>query len=132
MAQTSLMTKDAMERLEDAIRRYDHLAQIGTCLAAAAERGSHFRETLLAIEENVRGLQDKKLESLYVRLVNGYGNLTAGDKAILDADYAAFVMRLTKLTDNAAIQANEADIEVRQQIGLDASIGVYGPTQWKP
>lgn len=53
-------------------------------------------------------------------------------KEVLAADYGAFSKRLTKLAIETAVEANEADIALKEALKLDATHGIWGPKGWRP
>jgi hypothetical protein len=132
VAQTIDNAQAAIRRLEAAIRKYDDLFQIAVSIAASGERGPQFHDILLGVEENIVAVKDSKLKALYDKLVDDYRDPDKQNKSTLDVDFAAFISRLTRASDQAAMEANEADIEVKQFLGLLADKGVYGPSYWRP
>ncbi len=110
---------------------YDNLVQISVFLNSMGERGPEFYEALVEIEGNVSDVKDQNLDALYQSLVATPRDLESRDKVVREAEYATVIKELGRLGDAAAMQANEADIEVKRSIGLDGNMGIYGPPFWK-
>ena len=121
-------SQTALQSMEDAIKQYDMIVQI---LVFLNEMGDCGYESLAAIVGHVADLKNEKLEVLFGELLNAYRDSDSQDKVELEARYAVFIKRLGRLGDAAAMQANEADIELKKILGLDASFGIYGPAFWK-
>ncbi len=134
MAQTleiNSASQTALLSMEEAIKQYDGIVQILVFLNELGERGPRFHESLAGIVGHVADLKNEKLNVLFGELLNGYQEFDSQDKIELEARYAAFLKRLGRLGDAAAMQANEADIELKRILGLGASFGIYGPPFWK-
>ena len=121
----------ALQRLEDAVVRYDNAALIALCLCKAGPRGANFYETLLSLGDNVALFKDKFLETTYQNLLDGYREYDTQDKTRLDVEYGAFLFRLSRLVDGTARQANMASILVKTASGLPNEIGIFGPEDWR-
>ncbi len=87
--------------------------------------------SLVQAEGTVKDFNDGLLTNLYTELFKSSRNPSPYQQIYPD-DYFAFLQRLQRLIDEAAGKANEADIELREAIGLQSVIGIWGGKGWHP
>ena len=120
-----------LDRLEDSIRKLRKEFDILFLIMTKEERGQTIYETLKKVQPLVWDLKDE-------RLINLYNNIFAGfltgipHQQISPDDYFAFVQRLGSLPGETITQVNEADIALREIIGLQSVIGIWGGREWRP
>ena len=95
------------------------------------ERGQTIYESLKKLEPLVWDLKDERLTNLYNKVFSVFLN-GIPHQQIRPEDYFAFVQRLGSLPNETTIQANEADIALREIIGLQSVIGIWGGREWRP
>jgi hypothetical protein len=84
------------------------------------------------IEELVEKLGDPRMKSMYQRLVEGHRAYMPSQSTVVRADYQAFYGRLIRLANDQCVRANEAFIQLKAALGMDAVKGIWGPSGWKP
>ncbi len=123
--------KTTLKRLEDAIWRYEKVADTLLYLTTVDERQSTLAETLAHLKASIEILNDEKLTAYYERLMDPkrtdmkYGQ-------VLKTDYGRFMTRLVNLAEELTIEANQSDVELREALNLDVSKGIWGPKDWAP
>ena len=120
-----------LDYLENSLRLSNKALEILFFLLTAEERGQTLCNSLTKVESFVRDLNDEPLLNLYHELFRSY-RIPALHQQIHPDDYFAFLQRLSTIIDEAASKANEADIALREIIGLQSVIGVWGGRGWRP
>ena len=120
-----------LDNLEDSVRQLRKEFNILIFLMTANERGQTIYESLKKVESLVQDLNDECLTNLYNKIFAVF--LTGiPHQQIRPDDYFAFLQRLGSLPNEAIVQANEADIALREIIGLQSVIGIWGGREWRP
>jgi hypothetical protein len=124
-------TEAKLDYLETSIRLSAKAFEIIFFLMTTEERGQTLYNSLIKVESTVKDLNDTFLLNLYHGLFN---NLHIGTpyQQIHPDDYFAFLQRLNTLITEAAAKANEADIALRETIGLQSVTGIWGGRGWRP
>jgi hypothetical protein len=121
-----------LDAIEGSIRRFNRANEIVFILLTANERGVTLYDSLIKVENIVKGLNDELLSSLYSRLFEGKRTFVPKYQQIRQIDYSAFLQRLGMLLYEIIVEVNEADIALKEAIGLEAVIGVWGGKDWRP
>ena len=124
--------KQIVTKFEDAIKRLNTLEDILFYVTTIDERRSTLKDTLLMIQQQIFTLDDGTIYSLYEQVLKGHDTFIPRYEQILQADYYAFIKRLSELWTESSVALNEADIELKEHLGLDASYGIWGPKGWSP
>ncbi|MDP2932004.1 MAG: hypothetical protein Q8O05_05850 [Chloroflexota bacterium] len=124
--------KQIITRLEDAVKRLDRLAEVLFYITTIDERRSTLYDTLKLVEHQVVTLNDGVIHSLYERVLKTRDTYLPRYEQILQTDHNAFLKRLSELWSESAIESNEADIALKEALGLNASNGLWGPKGWHP
>jgi hypothetical protein len=120
-----------LDYLEDNIRTTSRGFGLLLFLLKAEERGQILYHSLVQSEGMVKDFNDGCLTNLYTDLFRSSRNPSPYQQIYPD-DYFAFLRRLQVLIDEAAAKANEADIDLRESIGLQSVIGIWGGRGWRP
>lgn len=120
-----------LDYLEDNMRTTSRGFGLLLFLLKAEERGQMLSHSLELSEGMVRDFNDGCLTNLYNDLFKSSRN-PAPYQQIHPDDYFAFLNRLQVLIDEAAAKANAADIDLRESIGLQSVIGIWGGKGWRP
>ena len=120
-----------LDYLENSIRLSNKALEILFFLLTAEERGQTLYNSLTKVESIVEDLNDEPLLNLYREIFRSY-RISASYQQIHPDDYFAFLQRLSTLINEAAAKANEADIALREVIGLQSVMGIWGGRGWRP
>jgi hypothetical protein len=120
-----------LDYLENSIRLCNKAFEILFFLLTAEERGQTLYNSLTKLEGIVKDLNDECLLNLYHELFKSW-RISTPYQQIHPDDYFAFLQRLGTLINEAAAKANEADIALREVIGLQSVIGIWGGRGWRP
>jgi hypothetical protein len=131
MKRTMADTEAKLDYLENSIRLSNKAFEILFFLLTAEERGQMLYNSLTQIEGIVKHLADEHLLKLYHDLFKNSRNPNP-HQPIHPDDYFAFLQRINNLISEAAAKANEADIALREKIGLQSVIGIWGGRGWHP
>jgi hypothetical protein len=124
-------TEAKLDYLENSIRLSNKAFEILFFLLTAEERGQMLYNSLTQIEGIVKDLNDEHLLTLYQELFKS-SRISNPYQLIHPDDYFAFLQRISTLINEAAAKANEADIALREVIGLQSVIGIWGGRGWRP
>jgi hypothetical protein len=117
--------------LENSIRQLNKAFNILFFLITTDERGETLYKSLRKVEEMVKDLNDEHLINLYDKLFEGF--LTGvPHQQIRPDDYFGFLQRLGTLVNESSVQANKAEIALREAIGLQSVVGIWGGRGWHP
>ena len=120
-----------LDELEDSLRQLRKVFNILIFLMTTDQRGQTLYASLKKVESLVRDINDERLMDLYYQIFAVF--LTGiPHQQIRPDDYFAFLQRLGSLPDETTVQANEADIALREIIGLQSVIGIWGSREWRP
>ena len=120
-----------LDELEDSLRQLRKVFNILIFLITTDQRGQTLYASLKKVESLVRDINDERLMDLYYQIFAVF--LTGiPHQQIRPDDYFAFLQRLGSLPDETTVQANEADIALREIIGLQSVIGIWGSREWRP
>ena len=127
-----MMEKEGkLDELKDSFRQLKKAFDILFFLITTGERGQTIYDSLKKVGPLVRDLNDERLTNLYNKLFAVF--LTRFPHQQIDPDdYVAFLQRLGSLTNEASVLANKADIALREIIGLQSVIGIWGGMEWLP
>ena len=120
-----------LDKLEDNIRKLRKEFDILLLIMTKDERGQTIYETLKKVGPLVWELKDEHLINLYNKIFAGFLSGIPHQQINPD-DYFAFIQRLGSLPDETIVQVNEADIALREIIGLQSVIGIWGGREWRP
>jgi hypothetical protein len=120
-----------LDKLEDNIRKLRKEFDILLLIMTKDERGQTIYETLKKVGPLVWELKDEHLINLYNKIFAGFLSGIPHQQINPD-DYFAFIQRLGSLPDETIAQVNEADIALREIIGLQSVIGIWGGREWRP
>ena len=127
-----MMEKEAkLDELEDSFRQLKKALDILFFLITTDERGQTIYDSLKKVGPLVRDLNDERLTNLYNKLFVVFPTGVPHQQFRPD-DYLDFLQRLGSLSDETTVQANEADIALREIIGLQSVIGIWGGMEWLP
>ncbi len=121
-----------IEHLENGIRKLDRLSNILFYITTIDERRSTLEDTLALIEKQLLALDDPIVCSMHEKILKKRNVFLHRYEQILQTDFNAFLNRLAELWFQSAVEANEADIALRQSLGLDAARGIWGGKGWHP
>lgn len=121
-----------LDSIESGIRRFNRANEIVFILLTANERGATLYDSLVTVENIVKGINDAILSDLYNRLFEGRSSFIPKYQQIRQIDYSAFLQRLGMLLYEIIVEVNKADIELKNAIGLPSSKGVWGGIDWHP
>ncbi len=124
-------TETKLDKLEASVRLLKNASAILFTLITSDQRGQTIYGSLNKIDRLVNDLNDQPLLDLYNKLLGVFLSGTPHQQITPD-DYFAFIRRLGTLLNKAAVQANEADIAIREAMGLQSVIGVWGGMDWTP
>jgi hypothetical protein len=100
-------------------------------LITTEERGHTIYQSIKEVNDLVKNLNDEQLLDKYKKLLGVFLSGIPHQQIVPD-DYFAFLERLGALLNKATVQVNEADIGIREAIGLQSVIGVWGGRDWVP
>ena len=120
-----------LDKLEGSVRLLKNVSAILFILVTSDQRGQTIYDSLVKVENLVRDLKVASLLKQYDKLFAVFLSGTPHQQ-ILPDDYFAFLETLGNLLNQAAVQANEADIAMREAIGLQSVIGLWGGREWIP
>jgi len=126
-----VFTESKLDKLEASMRLLKNASAILFMLITSDQRGQTIYDSLNKVDKLVRELNDQPLLNLYNKLLGVFLSGTPHQQITPD-DYFAFIQRLGTLLNQAAVQANEADIAIREAIGFQSVIGVWGGRDWLP
>jgi hypothetical protein len=126
-----LEVENKLSEFENCIRRFNKADEIIFTLLTANARDTPSCNDLVKVEGNVQELHDESLLSLYNRILENLGTYSPYSQ-ISQNHYFAFLQRLGMLLNEAITQANEADIALREAIGLQSDSGLWGGRDWRP
>jgi hypothetical protein len=126
-----VFTETKLDKLEASVRLLKNASAILFMLITSDQRGQTIYGSLNKVDKLVRDLNDQPLLDLYNKLLGVFLSGTPHQQITPD-DYFAFIRRLGTLLNKAAVQANEADIAIREAMGLQSVIGVWGGRDWLP
>ena len=126
-----VFTESKLDKLEASVRLLKNASAILFLLITSDQRGQTIYGSLNKVDKLVRDLNDQPLLDLYNKLLGVFLSGTPHQQITPD-DYFAFIRRLGTLLNKAAVQANEADIAIREAMGLQSVIGVWGGRDWLP
>ena len=126
-----VFTETKLDKLEASVRLLKNASAILFLLITSDQRGQTIYDSLNKVDKLVMELNDRPLLDLYNRLLGVFLSGTPHQQITPD-DYFAFIQRLGTLLNQAAVQANEADIAIREAIGFQSVIGVWGGRDWLP
>jgi hypothetical protein len=126
-----VFTESKLDKLEASVRLLKNASAILFLLITSDQRGQTIYDSLNKVDKLVMELNDRPLLDLYNRLLGVFLSGTPHQQITPD-DYFAFIQRLGTLLNQAAVQANEADIAIREAIGFQSVIGVWGGRDWLP
>jgi hypothetical protein len=124
-------SRKKLGEFENCISRFNKADEIIFTLLISNERGMPNCNDLVKVGGNVHELHDEVLLRLYNRILQEMGSSSLYPK-FHPNDYFAFIQRLGMLLNEAIIQANEADIALREVIGLQSDSGLLGGKGWCP
>ena len=120
-----------LDELEDSIRQLRKVFNILIFLITTDQRGQTLYASLKKVESLVQDLNDECLTNLYNKIFAVF--LTGiPHQQIRPDDYFAFLQRLGSLPNETTVQANNADIALREIIGLQSVVGIWGGREWRP
>ena len=120
-----------LNELEDSIRQLRKAFNVLFFLITTDERGQTLYASLKKVEPLVWELNDERLTNLYNKIFAVF--LTGiPHQQIRPDDYFAFLQRLGSLPNETTVQANQADIALRETIGLQSAMGIWGGKEWHP
>jgi hypothetical protein len=120
-----------LDYLENSIRLSNKAFELIFFLLTSEERGQTLYNSLTQIENLVNDLNDACLVVLYKRLFKNSRTPTPYLQVHPD-DYFVFLQRLSFLVNEAAAKGNDADIVLRETIGLQSVVGIWGGKGWRP
>lgn len=120
-----------LEKVEHSVRQLSKAFNILFFLITADERGQKIYESLKKVGGMVKDLNDEHLINLYNKLFEGFLS-GIPHQQIRPDDYFAFLKRLGTLVNETSVQANEANIALREAIGLQSVIGIWEGRGWHP
>ena len=126
-----VFTESKLDKLEASVRLLKNASAILFMLITSDQRGQTIYDSLNKVDKLVKGLNDQPLLNLYNKLLGVFLSGTPHQQITPD-DYFAFIQRLGTLLNQAAVQANEADIAIREAIGFQSVVGVWGGRDWLP
>jgi hypothetical protein len=119
-----------LDELEDGVRQLRKVFNILIFLITTDQRGQTLYASLKKVESLVRDINDERLIDLYNQIFAVF--LTGiPHQQIRPDDYFAFLQRLGSLPNETTVQANKADIALREIIGLQSVIGIWGGREWR-
>jgi hypothetical protein len=121
-----------LDALENSMRRSNKAFYILFFLITTDERRQTIYESLKKSEDLVKELNDEHLLNLYDKLFSGVRTPNPNYQHFHPDDYFSFLQRLGTLVNEISIQANEANIALREAIGLQSVIGIWGGRGWQP
>jgi hypothetical protein len=124
-------TETALDRLESSVRLFKNTSAILFNLISSDQRGQTIYDSLIKAEKVIKETRDQRLLDQYNRLLGVFLSGTPHQQISPD-DYFAFIERLGILLNEAAVQANKADVDIREAMGLQSVIGVWGGKDWLP
>ena len=120
-----------LDILDNNVKQLNKAFNILFFLITTDERGQTIYESLKKVEDMVRGLNDERLIHLYQNLFEGF--LTGiPHQQIRPDDYLGFLKRLGTLVNEASVQANAANIALREATGLKSVIDIWGGRGRRP
>jgi hypothetical protein len=120
-----------LDILDNSIRQLIKAFNLLFFLITTDERGQTMYESLKKVEAMVRDLKDERLINLYQNLFKGF--LTGiPHQQIRPDDYLSFLKRLGTLANEVSVQANEANIGLREATGLKLVIDIWGGRGRRP
>lgn len=126
-----VFTESKLDKLEASVRLLKNASAILFMLITSDQRGQTIYDSLNKVDKLVKELNDQPLLNLYNKLLGVFLSGTPHQQIAPD-DYFAFIQRLGTLLNQATVQANEADIAIREAIGFQSVIGVWGGRDWLP
>jgi hypothetical protein len=126
-----VFTESKLDKLEASVRLLKNASAILFMLVTSDQRGQTIYDSLNKVDKLVRELNDQPLLNLYNKLLGVFLSGTPHQQITPD-DYFAFIQRLGTLLNQAAVQANEADIAIREAIGFQSVVGMWGGRDWLP
>lgn len=126
-----VFTESKLDKLEASVRLLKNASAILFMLITSDQRGQTIYDSLNKVDKLVRELNDQPLLNLYNKLLGVFLSGTPHQQITPD-DYFAFIQRLGTLLNQAAVQANEADIAIREAIGFQSVVGMWGGRDWLP
>jgi hypothetical protein len=124
-------TEGKLDKLESSLRLFKNTSAILQMIVTSDLRGQTIYDSLTRAESFVRDANDERLLNDYNKLMGVFLSGTPHQQISPD-DYFAFLKRLGILLDEAAVRANEADIAIRETVGLQSVVGVWGGRGWFP
>jgi hypothetical protein len=118
-----------LDYIESSLRLSNKAFQISQLLLTAQERGLSVYTALGKVEGIVKDLNDEYLLNLYTEALR---NPRVPSPRVEFNSFFAFLMRLSTLVYESAAKANEADIDLREAVGLPAETGIWGKRGWHP
>jgi hypothetical protein len=121
-----------LDALECCLRQFNKGFEIVFSLVSTEYEGRTPYNTLREMEDSVKELDDDRLMKLYNKLFEEVRAPVHAYRQIRPDDYFAFLTHLHSFLKERSVRANEADIALRETIGLQSVIGIWGGTNWQP
>jgi len=113
------------------IKRFNKADEIVFMLLTANSQLKPLIDDFVKLEAPIKDVDDEILTGLYKKLlvdVKGHNSYPGSIPAI----YYSFLQRLGTLLVEITIQINEADIALREAIGIQPFTGIWGDKGWYP
>ena len=113
------------------IKRFNKADEIVFMLLTANSQIKPLLDDIAKLERAVKDVDDENLTELYDKLLVDVKRHKAFPGSV-PVSYYSFVQRLGTLLVEITIQINEADIALREAIGIQPSTGIWGDKGWSP
>jgi hypothetical protein len=110
-----------LDILENSVRQSNKAFNILFYLITTDERGQTIYKSLKKVEEMVKDLNDERLLNLYNRLFAGVRTFNPNYQHFRPDDYFGFLQRLGTLVNETSVQANKANIALREVLDCSRS-----------
>lgn len=106
--------KDLIGQAEQAFAQYKLLLNVLFTLTTTDEARRSLYDSLVAIEEYVSAISDKRIQELYSRVIEDCR--ASVSRAILDSDYRAFYGAIFKKANDVEARVDQAITALKQTV----------------
>jgi hypothetical protein len=126
-----LEVEEKLAALENCVRRFNKIDEIIFMLLTTNEHGKATYDDLVKVGHIVQELNDESLSNTYNRTLESM-KVTGLFQLIHPNGFFGFLQRLGTLLNEVIVQTNEADIALRNVLGLQSGSGLWGSKGWCP